>query len=37
MHQFFLLPMESMAGAVQFACYLLTMLVAVFSYLMCRQ
>ena len=29
--------MESMAGAVQFACYLLTMLVAVFSYLMCRQ
>jgi hypothetical protein len=34
---YYLLPIESMAGVIQFVCYLLTMLAAAFSFMMARQ
>ncbi len=32
-----LLPIESMAGAIQFVCYFFTMLAAAITYMMARQ
>jgi hypothetical protein len=33
---YYLLPVESMAGAIQFVCYLLTMLTAALTYMIAR-
>jgi hypothetical protein len=33
---YYLLPVESMAGAIQFVCYLVTMLTAAFTYMLVR-
>jgi hypothetical protein len=34
---YYLLPVESMAGAIQFVCYLFTMLAATVTYMVARQ
>ena len=34
---YYLLPIESMAGAIQLVCYFFTMLAAAFTYMMTRQ